>query len=87
MSDKIYTEIEVTLSVAQTLIDAAITTSIKEDDEGYHYTAMRTIQDARTLLPALGKYEADCAERLACLYDLYSKHADDKEDLEPIEAA
>ena len=81
------TSIEVTLSVAQTLVGAAITTAAALDNDGYHYSAMVIVEQARTLLPALGEYEASYTESLNTLHEIYSKHADDKKDLEPIEAA
>lgn len=77
MSDKIYTEIELTVSVATTLVGAAVSASIEADDKGYHYTAMRTIQDARKLLPALGECEV-YPKLLNTLYDIYSQNADAK---------
>jgi len=51
--DRIYTEIEVTASMARNLIGSVIKASIKDADEGYYYTAMSQIEEARKLLPAL----------------------------------
>ena len=70
--------IEVTSDVAQTLVGAVITASIEKDDKGYHFTAMAMIDDARNLLPALGKYEDEYEETLNTLYELYSEKADAK---------
>jgi len=70
--------IEVTVSVAQTLVGAAVTASIEENDNGYHFRAMATVEDARKLLPALGEYEASYTETLNTFYEIYREKADAK---------
>jgi len=62
--DRIYTEIEVTASMARNLIGSVIKASIKDADEGYYYTAMSQIEEARKLLPAL-----EDEDRIAALED------------------
>ena len=70
--------IEVTASMAQTLLGAVITASIEENDNGYHFRALDMIQEARKLLPALGEYEASYTESLNTLYEIYKEKADAK---------
>lgn len=75
---KIYTEVELTVSMAQTLVSAAIDASIKSDMEGFHYTAMSTVRDARALLPALGKWQESYTQNLDTLDAIYKRNADEE---------